>query len=220
LTEETILLLDQRHQRGAGRDPSGPPVPAPLTPSLLAVPPRGTPPDPLPPELFLSAFPDKQSTASRGRRLRRIALIGCASGLGVLTALLLGYGTSDSSGSDSASIAAGAAGPAAPSATSLRRAAAAPDAPAEPVPVPPAPAAAGAAKLVDLHVESTPSGATVVLDGVRLGKTPFIGRVPHSATTEEAVLKLRRRGYKTMRVPVDPERPVEVRVTLHPENDP
>jgi serine/threonine protein kinase len=258
-TEETILLLDQRHQRRPGRDTPEPAAPSPLTPSLLAVPPRGTPPFPLPPESFLSGYPDKSAPPPRHRWLRRIALVGVAAGLGVVTAFLLGYGreATDSGAPLSTSAAAsdgrtarrnygatgsaGSAGSAVDRAGPGRRGGAGADGqddrdeqddpddrdtPGEAAAAssgePAGKRTAGAvsrpgAALVDVRVESVPAGATVVLDGVRLGKTPFIGRVPRVGSPDPT-LKLRRRGYKTTRVPVDAGGPVDVRVTLHPES--
>jgi hypothetical protein len=48
---------------------------------------------------------------------------------------------------------------------------------------------------VHLHIVTTPSDATVLLDGKRLGHTPLEIDVP--ADTETHTLKIRRRGYET-----------------------
>ena len=47
---------------------------------------------------------------------------------------------------------------------------------------------------------STPDGATVVLDGTRLGTTPFVTTVP--AGPREATLKVRKRGHTPRKVKV------------------
>lgn len=57
----------------------------------------------------------------------------------------------------------------------------------------PAPVAAPAASTeITLHVTTEPVGATVVLEGVRLGTTPFTARMPFRS--KPAWLKVRRRG--------------------------
>ncbi|HEY5926176.1 MAG TPA: serine/threonine-protein kinase [Kofleriaceae bacterium] len=74
---------------------------------------------------------------------------------------------------------------------------------AEPVAKAPAPDAAvdaneqvdAAPTSVKLEIVTTPSDATVLLDGVRLGRTPFSGDLP--ADDDTHVLKLRKRGYET-----------------------
>jgi hypothetical protein len=58
-------------------------------------------------------------------------------------------------------------------------------------PTPTAPAAAARTEIT-LHVTTDPPGATVVLDGVRLGKTPFTGTVP--SRSGPVWLKVRHRG--------------------------
>jgi serine/threonine protein kinase len=62
-----------------------------------------------------------------------------------------------------------------------------------------------------VRITSEPSKATVLLDGKRLGKTPFIGALRKE--TGKAEIKIRRRGFKTVRADVD--RSVDVR--LHVE---
>jgi serine/threonine protein kinase len=54
---------------------------------------------------------------------------------------------------------------------------------------------------VTIHVTTDPSGATVVLDGVRLGTTPFTGVVP--AQKREGTLKVRKRGHVAVKTKVD-----------------
>ncbi|MBA3462333.1 MAG: protein kinase [Deltaproteobacteria bacterium] len=81
-----------------------------------------------------------------------------------------------------------------------------------PAPLPPAPMSTE----VMLSVTTEPSGATVVLDGVRLGTTPFTGSVP--ARTKPAWLKVRRRGSSATKIRVSLERDVtwDVRLRPHP----
>ena len=68
-----------------------------------------------------------------------------------------------------------------------------PDA-APPVDAPvPVPVVDAAPTRVHLHIVTEPSDATVLLDGARLGHTPFDGDVPADSDTH--TLKLRRRGY-------------------------
>jgi eukaryotic-like serine/threonine-protein kinase len=105
------------------------------------------------------------------------------------------------------------------------------DAPAETVPAPavpvrvpvppPAPIAPPAAPSVApdrnrttvlLHVTSDPEGATVVLDGVRLGVTPFTGEVLTKAGL--AWLKVRKRDHKAVKTRVSLDEDVRWEVQL------
>ncbi|HTL33949.1 MAG TPA: PEGA domain-containing protein, partial [Kofleriaceae bacterium] len=54
-----------------------------------------------------------------------------------------------------------------------------------------------AATTVKVMITSTPSEATVLIDGNRLGKTPFETTIDRD--TAKHVLKLRRRGYASVR---------------------
>jgi serine/threonine-protein kinase len=64
-----------------------------------------------------------------------------------------------------------------------------------PVPVPvPVPAPAPAPVLAELSVDSTPPGATVLLDGERIGETPVSTRLP--ADAKRRVLRLEMAGYR------------------------
>jgi hypothetical protein len=65
--------------------------------------------------------------------------------------------------------------------------------------------------MVLLHVTSDPDGATVVLDGVRLGVTPFAGRVPSKDT---AWLKVRKRDFAAVKTRVSLEQDVDWNVQL------
>jgi serine/threonine protein kinase len=80
-------------------------------------------------------------------------------------------------------------------------------APAPAPPPPPAPAPT----TVQLHVTSHPTGATVVLDGVRLGTTPFTSQVP---IKKDAWLKVRMQGHAAVKEKVSFEHDVEWDVTL------
>jgi serine/threonine-protein kinase len=84
------------------------------------------------------------------------------------------------------------------------------------LPAAPRPGATGAApdagERVLVSITSEPSKATVLLDGKRLGKTPFAGALRRSDVG--AVVKVRRRGYKTVRVDVDRTQDIRLHVEL------
>ena len=69
-----------------------------------------------------------------------------------------------------------------------------------------------AGPVVHVRVTSEPDDATVVLGGVRLGRTPLDVTVP--ATGDEQVLKLRKRGYNTVKTTVRVDRDVTWDVQL------
>jgi serine/threonine protein kinase len=87
-----------------------------------------------------------------------------------------------------------------------------------PKPVPAAPSVIDVKPLapteVTLSVTTDPPGATVVLDGVRLGTTPYYAPVPISA--KPAWLKVRRRGSAATKIQVSLERDVTWDVRLKP----
>jgi eukaryotic-like serine/threonine-protein kinase len=96
--------------------------------------------------------------------------------------------------------------------------ASAPAAPAiAPKPAPPLPAPPRAETVrrddgtVLLHVTSDPEGATVVLDGVRLGVTPFAARVPEK---DAAWLKVRMKGFAAVKTRVSLDHDVDWNVAL------
>jgi hypothetical protein len=68
---------------------------------------------------------------------------------------------------------------------------------------------------ITIRVTSTPPGATVVLDGKKLGKTPFEIKMPRSSVTVE--LKIRRDGYASKRIDVTLDKDIEVTATLKHE---
>jgi hypothetical protein len=65
-----------------------------------------------------------------------------------------------------------------------------------------------------LTVTTDPPDATVVLDGVRLGRTPFSARVP--ARSREAWLKVRRHAFIAVKTRVSLEHDVQWEVHLRP----
>lgn len=62
-----------------------------------------------------------------------------------------------------------------------------------------------------LHVTTEPEGATVVLDGVRLGVTPLALRVQRK---DGAWLKVRKRGYAAVKTRVSLDRDVDWNVPM------
>ena len=82
-------------------------------------------------------------------------------------------------------------------------------APAPAPPPPPAPAPT----TVQLHVTTEPVGATVVLDGVRLGTTPFTSQV---AIKKDGWLKVRMQGHAAVKKKVSLEHDVQWDVALRP----
>jgi serine/threonine protein kinase len=83
----------------------------------------------------------------------------------------------------------------------------APPGPAAPIVLPPG------AKL-RLTVKSTPTGATVVLGGKRLGRTPFSGMV--EAAPGKHTLKLRRKGYVPVSLEIELTGDLSREITLQP----
>jgi hypothetical protein len=84
-------------------------------------------------------------------------------------------------------------------------------APVTPPPPPPEPAPPTE---ISIKITTTPADATVLFDGNRLGHTPFEGKIP--VTPGPHALKIRRRGYATMKLDVDLTKNVEQTVTLQP----
>jgi len=70
----------------------------------------------------------------------------------------------------------------------------------KPAPAPIAASRSAAPEVVTLRVTTDPDGATVLLDGTRLGTTPFVTTVP--AGPREAILKVRKRGHRSRRISV------------------
>jgi len=88
--------------------------------------------------------------------------------------------------------------------------------PGPPAPAPPAPttpeAPATASGMVMLTVTSSPDDSTVVLDGVRLGRTPF--SAPVRSKHGLAWLKVRKRGYAAIKTRVSLEHDVRWEISL------
>lgn len=89
----------------------------------------------------------------------------------------------------------------------------------EPPPAPPShpapnpsPAVTAPRTTVMLHVTTAPAGATVVLDGVRLGVTPF--SAPVAMKTDDAWLKVRMHGYAAVKTRVSLDQDVRWDVQL------
>jgi serine/threonine-protein kinase len=78
----------------------------------------------------------------------------------------------------------------------------------------PAPTAQPDGEQVKLHVTSDPTGATVVLDGVRLGTTPFDGSV--ELKHAQGWLKVRKKHYKAIKIQVSLDHDVAWEATLPP----
>jgi hypothetical protein len=75
------------------------------------------------------------------------------------------------------------------------------------------PASTAPRTTVMLQVTSNPTGATVVLDGVRLGVTPF--SAPVAIKTSDAWLKVRKQGYAAVKTRVSLDKDVTWEVNLH-----
>ena len=164
--------------------------------------------------------PRKRKQAARTSKLRKqvMAIIACGAVLGLaIGATITVLGTDDAP-----AIAAKAAPATTPTKT---RSTAAPPAPTKaamatvPNPTPeiaPAPAIEQAAVVdtVTLTVTSSPPGATVVLDGVRLGTTPFVGSIP--AAKKSGTLKVRMRNHLAVKTTVDRTTDIRWDVRLPP----
>ena len=77
---------------------------------------------------------------------------------------------------------------------------------------PPRPPAPPPIKQVQLRITTTPADATVLLDGKRLGRTPYTGTI--DAAPGMHALKLRRRGYLAVTLDVELSVDVTREVTL------
>lgn len=66
--------------------------------------------------------------------------------------------------------------------------------------------------LVDVVVDSAPSGAEVVLGGAVQGTTPFVGRLPRGDRDVKLIIRLA--GYVDRTIVVHPTAPIRERVTL------
>jgi hypothetical protein len=80
-------------------------------------------------------------------------------------------------------------------------------------PLPPAPVAPEP-PTIQIRITTTPDDATVLLDGQRLGHTPYEGNVAKAVGTH--VIKIRRRGYVPRKLDVDLNADVVCDLALHP----
>jgi hypothetical protein len=83
--------------------------------------------------------------------------------------------------------------------------------PPDEAPAPPAEPAAPPA-LIDVVVESAPSGAEVLLGGAVRGTTPFVGRLPCGGRDVKLVIRLA--GYVDRTILVHSTAPIRERVML------
>jgi serine/threonine-protein kinase len=82
----------------------------------------------------------------------------------------------------------------------------------EPVAAPGAPAVPAMPAMIDVAVDSSPSGAEVVLDGAVQGITPFAGHLPRG--NGDITLVVRLAGYVDQTLQVHLAGPIRERVTL------
>jgi len=82
--------------------------------------------------------------------------------------------------------------------------------PAATTPTPPAPPEPPAD--VEVAIDSTPPGASVLLAGSVLGKTPFRGTLPHGERDMTLVVRLR--GYSDRTIVVRPDQPISKSIKL------
>jgi serine/threonine-protein kinase len=175
-----------------------PPRPAPMyveppTPPVPAMTARGTKSD-------LSPVPDLRASAYRARIAMTVAISVFAVGL----VAMLVAGGEDKAPASSQKTAAPSPKPAAVTPPTPKPGAPRAAEAAKPTPPPPAPPTTNG--YMTLRVTTDPDGATVVLDGVRLGKTPFLGTLP--VGPREAVLKVRKKGFVPKKITVRLDRDV------------
>ena len=208
---------------GAGADPaavgaSGPiQTAAPGAPvdassgRLPAAPGAAPPPGPPPPEAMPpGAPPPGVAPAPPGARRSRAPLVAIAgvlvaAGIGTAVALATGDGGGEEATAPAAARAVAAPrGPAGPA-----------EAAGAPQPEPP-PAAPGGPALVELVIESEPSGADVhrAGDGQRLGRTPY--RVRQEPREGYAAFELRLKGYEPEQVSLRTDANAQAKATLRP----
>jgi serine/threonine protein kinase len=81
---------------------------------------------------------------------------------------------------------------------------------------PPAPSEPPAAETITLHVTTEPTGATVVLDGVRLGTAPFTTTLPIKHATATLKVRMRHRVPIRQQVELDHDVTWDVRLPAAP----
>jgi hypothetical protein len=172
---------------------------------LPAAPPVAVTPPPvvLPPRPVRSAIGTETSISAitplpRGR-------LGMWIMLGIFAAVAVGFTAMLASPDEAARVAAADAPAPLPAPAPAPLSAAVPVPVPVPVPAPdpvpaPAPELELAPDVVTLRVTTSPPGATVVLDGTRLGTTPFVTTVP--AGPREATLKVRKRRHTPRKIKV------------------
>jgi eukaryotic-like serine/threonine-protein kinase len=177
--------------------PSGPIPIAPTAPSgRIPVPPAGAPPRRPP---VLPPAPPRVGPVGQRRALLFVAVsVGTVLGVAAVVIVLLLSGDHQSS----------PPGAPAPVVTSAPMPAAPPDAAAKRAMLPPVavdaavvPGGDAAPATVQLQITSVPSGATVLLDGKRLGHTPY--DEPVAADSAKHTLKLRKTGYNSVHVEIE-----------------
>jgi len=89
--------------------------------------------------------------------------------------------------------------------------------PPPPAPPPPIVAPAPPSKTIKLAIDTTPEDATVLLDGQRLGHTPYRGTF--DASPGPHVLKIRRRGCVPMKLDVELAADLKREIDLQPLAD-
>ena len=162
--------------------------------------------DPATPPLGWS-IPPPTSTRVTPRRWPVFAILGACAVAGTAATLAFLY----TSGSPTGTQQVAAATTPAPRPATTSPAPAPRPAVVTPTPTPPP---APISNEVTLSVTTVPAGATVVLDGVRLGTTPFQAVVP--ARAKPAWLKVRRKGSSATKIKVSLERDVTWDVRLRP----
>ena len=182
-----------------------PPMWAPPPPIVLPPPPALRPPTPIP-------VPDLQIRPSA-----RVALVVVAVGVAFAIGLVAFFAMRDPSSEIALAPATAPAASAAPAQASRRSvvppsASGSPAASESPASSAPNPAAVSTMGQVTLHVVTDPPGATVVLDGVRLGTSPYIGQV--TIRTVRSWLKVRRSDRLPVKIPVALDRDVTWNVRL------
>jgi hypothetical protein len=147
---------------------------------------------------------------AQAQRASRLRWIGVSALLGVLGAA--GYVVMR----ESSNAVAGSAAPAVIPPPAARPQAAPPAPPVPPAPPAPPPAAPPPAPpKVHVRIVTHPSDATVLLDGKKLGHTPFDELI--DPDPGKHVLKLRKRGYTTHRLDVELGADLTQDITLTPQ---
>jgi len=205
--EQTIVTAE------AGAAELGAAKPAAAKPAFAAKPATTKPAaiKPLKPAMPVDPMIGANLVLARTRRWSRLRWVAAAAVLGVLAAV--GYAVMRNAGN----AAAGAKSPPVPAPTAAHK----PETPPSPSPSPsppraptpaPAPTLPPAPAKVRVRVVTHPSDATVLLDGKKLGHTPFDEKVP--AEPGKHVMKLRHRGYVTQVLEVELGSDISQDVTL------